>query len=129
MSLLRKKTWWQHIVMSPISIAVLLILSVMFGFAVHDRYVVEREMALRLAKSEAELERETYRRAELAKKVEKLNTQQGIESEIRKNFDVAREGETVVVLVEEDRPMIEPLPATPSKGSIWQRFLNFIIPW
>ena len=115
--------------MSPISIAVLLILSVMFGFAVHDRYVVEREMAFRRAKSEAELERETYRRGELEKKVEKLNTQQGIESEIRKNFDVAREGETVVVLVEEDRPMIEPLPLASSEGSIWKRFLNFIIPW
>jgi len=86
-------------------------------------------MADRRAKSEAELERETDRRSELEKKVEKLNSEQGIESEIRKNFDVAREGETVVVLVEEDRSMIEPLPLSSQKLPIWRRFLNFIIPW
>ncbi|OGG41609.1 hypothetical protein A2837_00440 [Candidatus Kaiserbacteria bacterium RIFCSPHIGHO2_01_FULL_46_22] len=129
MSLLRKKSWWQQIVRSPIAIIFLLGLSIMFAFAVHDRYVVERDMADRRAKSEAELERETDRRSELEKKVEKLNSEQGIESEIRKNFDVAREGETVVVLVEEDRSMIEPLPLSSQKLPIWRRFLNFIIPW
>jgi len=129
MSLLRKKNWWQRVTASPIAVVVLLGLSVTFAFAVHDRYVVERDMAERRAKTEAELERENNRLNELQKKVEKLNTEQGIESEIRKNFDVAREGETVVVLVEEDPSMVEPLSPSPSKSSIWQRFLDFFIPW
>ncbi len=129
MSLLRKKSWWQIIRRSPLAIIIMLGIAVAFAFAVYDRYVVEREMAMRRERSESELRRENDRLAELSQEVERLNSDQGIEAEIRKNFDVAKEGETVVILVDDDDRDIEPIPPPPPKGSLWSRFWSAVLPW
>lgn len=128
MSLLRKKRLWQQVLVSPLAIIILLGICIAFSFAVHDRYSVEREMASRREKSEVELKRENEKLEKLQKEVDRLNNKQGIEAEIRKNFDVAREGETVVILVEEEKPDIEPIPPPP-KQSLWKRFLHILFPW
>lgn len=129
MSLLRKKSWWQIIRRSPLAIIIMLGIAVAFAFAVYDRYVVEREMAMRRERSEMELRRENDRLAKLSQEVERLNSDQGIEAEIRKNFDVAKEGETVVILVDDDERDIEPIPPPPPKGSLWSRFWSAVLPW
>lgn len=129
MSLLRKQSWWQIIRRSPLAVLFLLGMSIVFAFAVHDRYVVEREMATRREKSEMELKRENDHLAKLSEEVEKLNSEQGVETEIRKNFDVAKEGETVIILVEQDDKEIEPLPPLSPKRSLWSRFWETVLPW
>lgn len=51
----------------------------------------------------------------------KLNTEEGVEEEIRSKFSVAKEGEKVVVVVNdntEDNTKIE------TDKSLWQKFLN-----
>ncbi len=129
MSLLRKKSWWQIIRRSPLAIIIMAGIAVAFSFAVYDRYVVEREMAMRRERSESELRRENDRLAKLSQEVERLNSDQGIEAEIRKNFDVAKEGETVVILVDNDDRAIEPIPPPAPKGSLWSRFWSAVLPW
>lgn len=101
MSLLRKKGWWQALLHSRLTLLVLLILTVMISFAVYDRYVIEREMAERRETKEMQLHTMEEQRDELKDRVEYLKGEQGIESEIRKYFDVALEGEKVVVLIGE----------------------------
>lgn len=129
MSLLRKQSLWQIVRRSPLAVLFLLGISVAFAFAVHDRYVVEREMAKRREKTEMELQRENEHLAKLSQEVERLNSDQGVEAEIRKNFDVAKEGETVVILVEGGDKQIEPLPPPSPKQSLWSRFWDAVLPW
>ncbi len=112
---------------SYITAGVLLALCVGLSLSVYDRYVIEREVSGRLSEKEMEREEVTNRKASLEEKVEYLNGEQGVEAEIRKHFDVAKEGEQVVVLVENDRDeqATSSLKNSESKGSFWSRFL----PW
>ena len=112
---------------SYITAGVLLALCVGLSFSVYDRYVIEREVSSRLSEKEAEQKEVTNRRASLEEKVEYLSEDSGVEAEIRQHFDVAREGEQVVVLVENDRDeqATSSLKNSESGASFWSRFL----PW
>ena len=128
MSLLRKKGWWQIVLHSRLTLLILLLASFTISFAVYDRYVIEREMLDRRQTKEAQLHVMEDRRDELKERVEYLKGEQGIESEIRKYFDVALEGEKVVVLVgeSEEESKISPVnKVIVEEKSWWQRLL----PW
>lgn len=127
MGLLRKRSWWQKVLNSRLTLAFVFMVSVFIAFAVYDRYVIEREMAERKSGKEAELLVLKERKASLESRVEHLKGDQGIEAEIRRHFDVAKEGERVIVLTgertvaEEDKRDIGHVPE--KKG--WWRSLMF----
>ncbi len=98
---LSKKSWWQKVLLSRLTLVLLLLACFGLSFAVYDRYQVERDMYDRRLNSEAELRREAERKQVLEERVEYLNNEQGLEAEIRRHFDVARDGEQVVVIVGE----------------------------
>mgnify|MGYP000904604994 CR=1 FL=1 len=110
---------WLH---SP---AVLIILGVIILFmmsVVYQRYTIEQEMVERREEAEAHLKELESRRADLEKKVEYLSNERGIEAEMRRNFDVARPGEQVVIILDEEKkPEIEPLPKT-TEEEPWYKF-------
>lgn len=87
--------------LSRLTLVLLLLACFGLSFAVYDRYQVERDMYDRRLNSEAELRREAERKQVLEERVEYLNNEQGLEAEIRRHFDVARDGEQVVVIVGE----------------------------
>jgi cell division protein FtsB len=60
----------------------------------------DEEMTLVMAKK-AELEE---RRKNLTEKVNELNTNEGLEKEIRSKFDVVRPGENVILVVDKEIP-------------------------
>jgi cell division protein FtsB len=84
-------------------IVVLLVLVALLSRSVYERLGVERDMSDRRARAEAELERLQDRKVEIEDRVEYLEGERGIEEEIRKNFDVAREGEQVIILTGEEK--------------------------
>lgn len=93
-----KKTTWQTIVYSwPVAL-VLCVVVVVFSITVYERFQAEREMAQRRAAVEERHSALEDRRAVLEDKVEYLQAERGIEEELRRNFDVAKPGEQVVVL-------------------------------
>ena len=81
----------------------MLILVIFLGRSVLERLHIEREMAGRAAHTEAELNELTQRKDDLKERVEYLEGERGVEEEIRKNFDVAKEGEQVVILMGEGK--------------------------
>lgn len=64
--------------------------------------VIQKDIESRknVALMEAELNAAKARNAELIKNIELLNTQAGVESEIRQKFSVSKEGEEVAVIVD-----------------------------
>jgi len=84
-------------------IVVLLVLVALLSRSVYERLGVERDMSDRRARAEAELERLQDRKVQIEDRVEYLEGERGIEEEIRKNFDVAREGEQVIILTGEEK--------------------------
>ncbi len=82
--------------------AALVVLIALMGWQVYDRYTIERSVAERRASTEAEYADMHAQRAELAQQVENMQDDFGIEAEIRQNFDVAREGEQIVIILDDD---------------------------
>lgn len=80
----------------------LLILITAMGWQVYERYKVERTAAEKRQHAEAEFQTLQTHRDQLAAEVGNLHDNLGIEGEIRRNFDVAREGEEIVIILDND---------------------------
>lgn len=93
----------QRILFSKPVIILLVSAGVFLSFSVYDRYVVSVEMQKKLDERRAELEKLEMRAEALNAKVEYLEDERGVEEELRSRFDVAKEGEEVIILLEADR--------------------------
>ncbi|MBI4086973.1 hypothetical protein HY416_03260 [Candidatus Kaiserbacteria bacterium] len=82
-------------------IAVLLIASALFATSVYERYKKERETAEKHAERLIELDRLKAHAAALEADVEYMESNRGIEEEIRDRFDAVKKGEQAVVVMNE----------------------------
>jgi cell division protein FtsB len=93
----------RRIVYSKPMIGAIFLCTLMLSFSVYDRYVVSKEMKMKLDERYAELEELEMRAQALESKVQYLTDERGVEEELRNRFDVAKEGEQVVILVDSKR--------------------------
>ncbi len=110
---------------SRITWTILLVLSGLMIVSAYDRYQIARDMAERRFEAELEQGRLLERRRELQADVEYLSNERGIEAEMRRQFDVAREGEQVVIIVEDEatvNPIATTTPADTETERPWYRF-------
>ncbi len=91
----------RSIVYSKPVVAVLVIITVVLSFSVYHRYTVAEEMKHKLNVREDELHELEQRATVLESKVQYLRDERGIEEELRNRFDVVKEGEQVIILVDE----------------------------
>lgn len=108
------------------AIFVLLVVVVVVAVAAWDMYQTSRETQAELDRLEQRREVLAERRDTIASEASRLTTERGIEEEIREKFSVRKEGEHVVVLVDErDRAST----SATSSSSWWQEVLGYIWPW
>lgn len=93
-----KKKNWQHFIYNWYAVAFLLLIVVFFSFSVWERYRAAHVMKERLEASEKEAAALKTHKEQLSEQVEYLKGERGIEEELRRNFDVAKPGEQVIVL-------------------------------
>jgi cell division protein FtsB len=111
---------WLH---SPLSLGLLGLIILFMISVVFQRYSIEQEMVAKRVEAEKRLQDLEARRAELETKVEYLSNERGIEAEMRRNFDVARPGEQVVIILDEEKKSeIEPLQKTTIDEKPWYKF-------
>ena len=91
---------------------------------VYERYSIEQEMLGKEAEAQEKLDTLTARKADLEKKVQYLSNDRGIEAEMRRNFDVARPGEQVVIIIDKEASTTDqPLPKMEQEPSPhWYEF-------
>jgi len=68
----------------------------------YNRYLIALDMAERRAVVESEITSLEERRESLEAEVKYLSNERGIEAEMRRQFDIAREGEQVVIILEDE---------------------------
>lgn len=116
----KQNNYKEYIYSKPV-VGVLCVIAILLSMSVYERYGVERDMSDRRTASETEFERQQARKIHVEQRVEYLEGDRGIEEEIRKNFDVAKDGEQVIILVgtdeEETAPIVEEPAAYP-----WYQF-------
>ncbi len=99
----QRKRKLRRLLYSPLVLLVLLALLFVTGKALWGVYEKERESRTRLHGVEEELALLRAREAALKRKIERLQTPEGVEAEIREQFQVAKPGERMVVIVAEKR--------------------------
>ena len=82
----------------------------------------ERETQVKKEQRAAVLTEIEQRERVLAEEIDRLNTERGVEEEIRSKFDVARKGEQVLVIVDAGDEDVS-LESEEEVG-VWQGFLN-----
>lgn len=103
--------------------AVLLILVLIVGWSAYVRYEIAADMAERRYNLEDEASALEVRKLELEQQVDYLSHERGIEAEMRRQFDVALEGEQVVVIVDPEKDEeIQPLSTSTSQKNAWYQF-------
>ncbi len=81
----------------------LFVLLVVVSKATWSVYAKERDSGANLSRVETELQSLSEREQKLRTDIERLKTPEGIESEIRGQFQVAKPGERMVVLVDDKK--------------------------
>ncbi len=117
----RKKKITDYLYTKPV-IAPFFMVFVFLAISVYDRYSVEREMAARRHDIELEQQDLVKRKEAIEEKVKYLEGERGIEEELRKRFDVAKEGEKVVILLGDDEEVASTTTATDDEDKHWYQF-------
>ena len=113
----------RQLILIRIGIGLLVVCCVLVAMSTIKRYQIAADMKERrsvIEQQRAELEE---RKAHLKEKVDYLEDERSVEAEIRRNFDVAKEGEQVVIILEDseeesDSRSIE----TPEQITPWYSF-------
>lgn len=103
----RTKKRLRKILYSRPMIAALFVVFIFLAHAAWDMYKKESLAERKRAEAERELLALEERKAMLQEKIERLKTPEGVEEEIREKFGLAKKGEEVVVLVDEDKKKSE----------------------
>ena len=108
---------------SRVTQVIILVVAFFILLSAYDRFLIAREMAERRAAVESEIASLEERREILETEVQYLSNERGIESEMRRQFDIAREGEQVVIILEDEKvESSESAATTTQKERAWYRF-------
>ena len=118
----QEKNRWRRVMYSKVTIIILLVVLVFLinsVFTIYSKYEKSREGS-DLARQELENLKE--RQITLQNKISSLRQASGVEAEIRDKFAVTKEGEKVIVLVEDKVEAKQNVEVT--EKTWWQKFLD-----
>lgn len=101
----------------------IIFLVLVVGWSAYVRFDTAMEMKERRIKAEEEVKLLQARKNTLDEQVQYLSDDRGIEAEMRRQFDVALEGEKVVVILEDEKEVVQPLSSTTEETlNKWYQF-------
>lgn len=115
----------RRILYSPlvlIILAIILFFIIKGSFGVYQKYTFSKD---KLSKTESELSILREKKANIDNKIKDLETETGIEQEIRAKFDVAKEGEKLIVIVDDEKKEGEVVV----EQGFWTNFSTTIKGW
>ena len=128
----KRKIW--KILYSKTVLILLILLAIFLSNSVYNRFVVTQETKVKLEERKASLESLEERADILDEKVRHLENERGIEEELRNRFDVAKEGEQVIIILDDKNAQDKNDEFETSKTNIKEKtgislFLNFLKFW
>jgi cell division protein FtsB len=119
-----QKSRLKRLLYSPIVLLPFALLLLFLASGVWNVYSKEREARERRDRKVAELAELEQRATALETEIEKLSSERGREAEVREKFEVAREGERVIVIVEPEENGAEASPE--EERTWWQKILDWL---
>ncbi|HEY4504086.1 MAG TPA: septum formation initiator family protein [Candidatus Paceibacterota bacterium] len=120
----KKKKTYKKIIYSPFAIFALVIVLAFFLKALWGVYKKEQMSAEYLEREKSELQKLEKRQNNLAKSVDYLKTDKGIEAEIRNKFRLVKEGESVTIIIDNEISST-PKNATTSFSGFWKSLFGW----
>jgi cell division protein FtsB len=118
----QQKKQFNKIVYSKVNFVILLVLIIFLARSTYDIYKKYRVSADDYAIVKKDYDGLTSRKEMLSSEISRINTGTGMEEEIRSKFDVAKPGETVVVVV--DGTSSTSTDEGNTKNSFWSNILS-----
>jgi cell division protein FtsB len=113
----------RRILYSPVSLIALAVVAVVFARGAWNVYQKESASGDYLAQAQTELTKVSATDAQLAQSVASLQTEQGVEADIRQKFRVVKPGEQIAVIV--DTSASDTPAAATSTPGFWAWFRHF----
>ncbi len=117
------KKKFSDLVYSKLGLLILFVILIIFTRGTWEMYVKERETGEKLEDLSAEFDLLTERRDTRLAEVEKLDSPEGVEDELRRLLPIVREGERVIIITGSEEDQEEPVEET--HQNFWQKILNF----
>lgn len=121
----QKKKRFRKILYSPFTLIILFIVFAILCKGVWGVYNKSQLSLENLERERKELEKLSVREKNLASSIDYLKTEQGIEDEIRTKFRVVKEGEKVVVIVDNQVPTTTTSTIATSTPSFWYKVFHW----
>ena len=119
---LQERKRLRRVLNSPITCIALFIIVIFLIYTDYDIYKKNQITKINRIESDKKLALLKYKYEHLTASLEKLNTERGMEEELRNKFQVTKGGEEVLIVVDEDNSQ---KPAIVPNKSYWQRFKEF----
>jgi len=119
---LLNKRWVRSFIFGKIGLIILAIIFTVFARGTWGVYEKARFAKENREQSEQNLRELEERERALEEELVRLNTSRGLEEEIRHKFDVGRDGEQLVVLVDAPEPEVVTDVREPN---VWERMVRF----
>jgi len=121
MVLKHRQKLWHRVALSWVTIILLFISSILLTQSLWDIYQKNKQSTTRADTARDQLDKLISRKALLDKNLQRIKSSAGVEAELRSKFDVAKEGENLLVIIDKEEPQItEPLPE-PWWRELWHK--------
>lgn len=118
-----QKRKMKSIVASRVTQGVILTITLFVMISAYNRYLIARDMSERRSAVESEIHALEERYESLKKDVDYFTNERGIEAELRRQFDVTREGEQLIIILDDENKLeTKEEPATTTEKRAWYRF-------
>ena len=112
----------RQILYSKLTYVILVIIVLLLFNSVWNLFFTERDTRLERKKLEKEFAVLEIQEAQLRSEIERLTTPEGVEEEIRSKFEVSKEGENVMVIIDSEEKNTDIL--LNEKRGFWAGFLS-----
>ena len=121
---LQERRYRRHILQSPFLAVFLLVITLLLTKSVYSIYKKNQVANINRMESQRKLDLLVEKEKRLQAEIAKLNTTRGIEEELRSKFQVTKEGEEVLVVVD-DPAVIDNLDQVSVEGAgLWSKFIK-----
>ncbi|HBM45587.1 MAG: hypothetical protein UT05_C0005G0017 [Parcubacteria group bacterium GW2011_GWF2_38_76] len=124
----RKK--WHKIFRSDVFSFILLVATILLLKSVWGVYKKDSMARINMKEAEITLANLEKKKVGLEKEIAKLNTERGIEEELRRRFQVVKPGEQVLVVVDKAEGNIPVIKAKEGPmSSMWNKLVGLVLFW
>jgi cell division protein FtsB len=125
MARFEKRRKFENFFYTRTAVVILALVAVLFGLSVISVFEKRHEAAQNAHEAEYEVQTLSARQAKTEQSIKTLNTDAGVEEAIRNKYRAAKDGEGLVVIMDQSQTETVRAPQPQVPQTWWQKFISF----